>query len=1203
MSNKKDKNTILKGIMAAKEAIKQSNFDEAVTNLKQVEPIVKRTKLLEFEFSFLKAFMFDKQEKPKECIESAKNAERLKPNDLNTSRLIIHSYILLKDDDQLATEIISFFKKHSDDEKQDQSVLVEVIAPHLKDLDEKYHEDITLPFIKCIQKLPDYPNLNIGSYIPETDDTSQVRCDLLRPCVKEDQESCECLIELLLYEIPAEERNIDEIINLANLLPPNNKSRLLIETYFGPDPIKSAKMYDDVTSNNKFTKFIDAFESNDLKSLKQQLSYDQFFSSGWVYYGDQVTSLAEKLNAYNAALKSNPKSIPILRKIAQVQSDQNNVNDAIATLKKIKELDPSNGIKLLISFLINHGMGDEADEYISADGNLSDIDRALLSFIHYEKSGNKDEIKFILDLPISPDIAEVRARAIYELRDELGSKAQSMFAECLKQAKENGNVYLYFARWLDCQGLDDKATFIYEKCVNLGICDDVAYDKVTQKLIKEDKLDEALQLCLKVNNKWSHFRAGLILQRQEKHEMACGQFQSEIGINPKNYVAWKALGQSYFILGRVMATLSVVQFLNENGQHDEDLEYQMAKVFEKPIVPNDEDITKSFNIEKTPVPFYSFLSQEITRIKNLSTFGRIETCQLLIERYDPFIEAYQNQWGTLGAVLRLCGEFYLTSFKITKNQKYIKSAITFMQKRCEIDVRPESFIDLSSIFIEMGQSKKAAMILQKVVHKFPDNFLLWTNLGVAFALTKETIPFARHCLCVAAMIATDSESSKVYSFYSAIASMLADTELANRAANEAERARPDDPDVQLLKLILSKDRNFNISFYNDDSYYNDNESQREGNENGEEEEAVGDEIKEERRMKMLQSQLDVALLAFEYGPTPQLIQNIPRLYLELHKPIQALGFSLLSNDPKLICKSYEALGKYEEALTFAQDEETKQRLLALLGRNQSEFEAANFINEHKYQEALQSLSQKDHENSIILEISEAVCLALLDKKEEAAKKLLQIRKKAINDHASIELIESIDRLILVYAPLSLDIGNIGNCKNYKLSFLKQLRKSKGNEKEAAKKVLDQNRKDINAYKLYLISALFNGYNNSVKYVDDSSVFRRESILDNAHTLSIINPCRETYLFLLAAQIKAQMYSIALATLQKLCLMDPNLISKSKDLMKMLLDKNINIEDSSNQNNNQNDDVDVGVDEIQSSNNNNNDQNDRDDYYSNDDDDY
>lgn len=1149
--SQQDKKIIAEGFKKAKEHTKNSEFDQAHNVLKQIQPIIVRTKFFEFEFSLLRALVFDKQEKPDECIKDARNAERLKPDDINVNRLLIHSYVLLDKKDELAKEISIFFTKHSKDEKQDQSILVDLISPHLKDLDDKHHEDITLPFIECLKKLPDYKTINVAANIPETEDTVQLRCELLRPHVKEDQDSCSQLIQLLLYEIPENERDVDELVKISQLLPPKNKDRLLIQTYFGPDPAASAKLYDEVTSSDKFKNFIDAYESNNLKELKNQLNYDSNFSSGWVYYGDQVISQNEKLNAYEKALKAYPNSIPILLKIMEVQADLNRIDNAITTIKAIQKIDPPYGMKILISFLIKNGKGDEAEKYIGSRESLSDIDKALISFLDYEKSHDKDKIRFILDLPHSPQLAEVRSRAIYELRDEVGSKAQSLFAECLKQLKEGtengtiskvseGNVYLYFAKWLDSQKQDDKAAFIFEKCIEKGVEDDQAYDKVTRKLIKEGKLDEALQMCLKINNEWSHFRAGLILQRQENHEKACGQFQAEIGLHPDNYTAWKALAQSYLVLGRAMATLSVVQFLKEKGQYDKDLEYQVLGIFERPInIKDDEDISKSLDSENTPIPLYTFLSQKVSQIINLASFGRIETCKLIIVHYEPVVDSFQEKWGNLGAVLRICGQFFLESFKITKEPQHMKKALMSMKKRAEIDVRPESFIDLSSVFIEMGQPKQAVAILHKVINKFPDNAQLWTNLAVSYALTKEMTPFSRHCLCVAAKIATDSEVCKVYSLYSSIASTLNDAELALRALEAAERAKPDDVDVQLLKLLMS----------NKQSKENDKKESKKQNEEEEEEEAFEEEKDKETYLK---EQLDFALLAFEYGASQQIALAISQILLQLNRPFEALGFSLFSSNNEMIAASYEALGKYETALSFTENEETKERLIALLGRDQDKYEVANFLNHGDFKEALESLSnqadKQNEYNSFVAEITKAVCLANMNKKEEAVEKLIPLRKKIFEDVGDSNLLNSIDRLILLYSPQKMSIGNVGIHKSYKLRYLKYLRDFKGDEIKASSKLVESMQRNPNAIKIFLIQQLYKGYNTKKESIENVPIIQK------AESLALMNPSRETYLLLLATQIREKLYISAYSTIQKLCIMDPNLINKSKDLIKMIAEK-------------------------------------------------
>lgn len=157
------------------------------------------------------------------------------------------------------------------------------------------------------------------------------------------------------------------------------------------------------------------------------------------------------------------------------------------------------------------------------------------------------------------------------------------------------------------------------------------------------------------------------------------------------------------------------------------------------------------------------------------------------------------------------------------------------------------------------------------------------TLGIVFALTSR-FAFARHCLCVAAKIATDTEASRSFSCCAAVALLIDDDCLLRKSIEAARRYNPYDADAW---QVIAKT-----------GYV---------------------------------SALEGALIAFEFGCPAVMLGNLWKLCLDAERPFEALGFAFMSGANEAISTCLECVGRYDLALVYADCDERRERLHALLG--------------------------------------------------------------------------------------------------------------------------------------------------------------------------------------------------------------------------------------------------------------------------------
>ena len=545
-------------------------------------------------------------------------------------------------------------------------------------------------------------------------------------------------------------------------------------------------------------------------------------------------------------------------------------------INEIIKNDPYKGTSLLIRILIRLGRGQEAEKLLEDDVHnvITQEERTMIDLLMYRHDKNKKRLQNILNCKSdSPKIIVAKAEAAYNMIDELGDACEKYFIDAMKADKNDPRGYLYFGKFLlEYKKDEEKAVFLFQKAYDLGLEDKSALEMTSRNLAKQGKFEESLNLCQKVDSDWSHFRAGLILQKLGRHEEACEEFQKDLKFNPERRTSWSALGQSYVVLGRAKAAMSVAQEIRKHGEPDLDLEFQLNSLFEAPLEWKEE-----YSLKENPLRFTAYLQQVITKLRMFQRFGRFETCHFLTLNVLPLVREFVQIWGSQSSVLKLCGDYFVEEFLIEKDKSFLNEGQVCFMKRCEIDRRAEAFIDLARVLNLKDLPDQATLVLRRAVKSFTDHSGVWMSLGISFALSKQ-YSYARHCLCVAAKLATSMEMARSYACVAAIALLIDDEKLLDTATNAARSFNPYDPDVWQILIKTEKVNRF-----------------------------------------------DASKIAFEFGSSRLIIPNLPLFALMSGETSDALNFSFMGEDTNAISFAFEALKKYDFALLFA-NKDDKERI-------------------------------------------------------------------------------------------------------------------------------------------------------------------------------------------------------------------------------------------------------------------------------------
>ncbi|KAH0792456.1 Tetratricopeptide repeat protein 37 [Histomonas meleagridis] len=913
MNNKK---TIDFGLKKASELIRAQKLSEAENEVAKIIPLAIKSHYHDYDALFLRTGIAFKAQKHKETIQYSQDALVLKPGEPNLWKFLILSHQALNEKDKILTTIPNLLKSATPAQ-----VLAELIAPYLEDL----KEEVVIQFIKYLKQIPNYSKINIGKYFPDIKETIDIRIELFTEVADTDPESCSSLIELYLYDL----NDIDKAIYYSEKLPTDYPTRYEIETLFGPNPIESARKLCS-TGNSKFKSFLDVLQTKDLRRISNQIGYISKFYSGWIYYSTLVPTPKEKESALENALSIRPNSTEVIFQIIKLKEETKQIESAIQFSRKLKTIDPKYS-NLCIELCNKYQRYD-----LLAKDELTPYAKAFIDINKYHETKDKNLLKDIINLPNEKQYVSLKCEALWELRHDFYKEFESKIIELMKIDRENGYTYYYFGKYKLENDDKEKSDFLFQKAFNYGIEKPETLEYITRKYIIDNDLENAIKYCKKIDEFWAHFRLGLIYQRLNKHVNACEELQNASRINPNNEFVWKALGHSNILLNRWMTVHSIAQYLRSISKPDIELEYQLNLFLDKPIEVDD------LNIDKTPLNCISYIQQVIKRIQILNTYNRNESSTLLIMKSLPYLELLYNKWNNLLSVLKVCGDFYLESFRITNDKNYIKKAIDIYKIRASKDIRAESFIDVAHAMYLNDNIDATILILKKVLHRFPEHSGLWLNLGISYALTNN-YSFARHCFCVAAKISSNNDKSKAFIYCIPISEAVNDQMLKEKAIQAAQQLNPHNS--KILQLMAND---------------------------------------------KLMKKVDAYLLAFENQPTKEIASKLCCLLLRKNRSLEALGFAFISNDNELISASYEALNKYELALKYTNNEENKNRLKSLLDNANNNFEVFKLYSSKNLEKIIELYKDS---NDVYMKFAVGICYIQLKQTENAVQIFNEIKEK------------------------------------------------------------------------------------------------------------------------------------------------------------------------------------------------------------------
>ncbi|KAH0788225.1 TPR-like protein [Histomonas meleagridis] len=1068
----KDKKMIDLGIKEAQKLIASQQYEEANRTISRISPPSFRLHYHQFEVAILKAGLALKQSKWTEARTTIQSAIRLKPEDPLAWKL----FIQIDSKGGTSKDLKATIQNAMQNSKHDKSIVL-AIAPFLKQFDDDL---ITNEFIHFVRSTPDGIKLPISTYIPETPETLDFRIEILTLAAQSDPEACSTLIHLYL-----DESDPFKAIPLSLTLPEGHPDRLYVETLLGDDPIGSALKHFQ-TGSPRFRDFLQAAKEGNISKLKSEISLIPSFLSGRIYICEHITDPKQRIQYIHESLTKFPQSKKLLILLSQAKEELNDIDGSISTIKQIQQLDTKLGQSMLLEILVRHQRVKEAAEILNNDNNaeIPTYEKAVIELQLYKSDNDINRLKTILQLPDEPKLYGIKAECAYELRNELGDKCESIFINALKNDKNNPNIYIMFGKYqLTIKKDIEKYKFLMQKAIELGSTDIEACELISKEFIGKNELEKALEICERVDTEWSHFRSGLIQQRLKQHENAVQQFQITLRYNPNCYEAWSSLGYSYIILGRIMAAKEVTEELRKIGKPDKSLENQVSTFLGRTIEIK-EFTSEYFEIETNPLPFYTYLQQIIILIRRFKRFGRLETCNKLINNIENIVEKFAQKWNSLSSVLKICGDFYVECFDLKNDAKYSLNSFNLYKKRVELDLRAESFIDLSHSLYLLNKPEDALNILRRVIKTFPTNSLLWMNLGISFALNNR-YPFARHCLCVSSKLSTDIEASRSFGCCAAIANLINDEELFKQSTNMARQYNPYDPDV--WELLTKK----------------------------------SDDV----------SKFDAALIAFEFGCTKNILEILPSLCLRSNHLLEALNFALISRNRNDICQAYEAIGDYENALKFVDDnEEIKNKILLIGNYSLNEFKEFDLYKNNSYEDAAKLFAEKD---DIYNQIAYALCLHAMKKNDEAIEVLNKVKSDALF------LAKPIDRIILSFTEKSKTVESPFIEKDPLYFFLNQLRAN--TRYGAAKATIKRFPSSDQAIRLFLYEML----NCKVENDDDET---NDFALTKARALFKQSPSKETLTLLVIFLVKCTKFDEAKVELQKLCVLCPSIIPLAKNLL-------------------------------------------------------
>jgi superkiller protein 3 len=628
--------------------------------------------------------------------------------------------------------------------------------------------------------------------------------------------------------------------------------------------------------------FLKGVKSQDTIQVKKEVSKIPHFVNGYILLSEMIKDPKIKSLWASEIVNQFPSHIPALKSAASIKETLGEHDKCIEIGKMIEKISPNEARSILIHSFIRSNKIKEAQRMLDDDSKISDLEKAIIGIESWKIDGDEQKLRDVISLPNSDKITSYKAQAVFYLGNLIDvNEAESIFVEQLKLDKKNPDVYSFYGKYKkNILKDEEKGNFLLKKAVEYGSLNDDEVELYTRDLIANNEFEKAIEFCGKIDTKWSHLRAGLSAFRLGKFTDASLELQAHIKKDPRCKEAWVALAFTYYALGKIMSVVSVNERLVELGHQDMLIQNKIDSIYGKPCsirISNPQE----FRIKETPLIFQNFLIKSIENIRWLRRFSRKECAISVVNDIEPLLVEFVEKWDHLSAVLKQAGDFYVEAFTLTEKEEFIDIAQEMYMKRAEKDKRGESLIDVAIVLHIKGMSEKAVGILKRAVKAFPDNHAVWLNLGIGYAIIKQ-FQYARHCLCVAEKLSTAEMQASIFSCYAAISILFDNKDEIKLAIDKAYNIDPENPEVWELKMALGE-----VSPY-----------------------AGG-------------------ATAFENGPNAATIDVMTEICIKENKPLEAIGFAMMSGNKKKIEMAFEANKQYEYAMLYADDEETKQRLIAL----------------------------------------------------------------------------------------------------------------------------------------------------------------------------------------------------------------------------------------------------------------------------------
>lgn len=898
-----DKTRIDQSLVEAKKLMAGNKLDDCERTLKSILPTVNRVGFRQLEIhQFLTALKM-KQGKNEEAIEMARKVLTLKPDDPSAFKALLTAGSNINSDDLVSDSILAL-------EKCSQAAnLLPIIAKYIRD---KEKDDLDNAFIKFIQGLPNEEACKYIKALPDREDILEYRISLLKLSPPDDVDQLEDLVYAL-----KDLGDFDECCKFAEKLPENNVHRLYIETLFGDDCVETARKHI-AAGKEQFVNFINFYEQSDANKILNEVQVIPDFLSGFILVLGLITDKVQKSAIAETIASKFPKSLRALTAAANAKEETGDFKAMLNIAQKISKISKNEGIKITIRGYIKMGQFAEAEKLIETAGNYSQYDKTQVQIELWKVDKDPKRLKTVLQLPDEQQFAEFKAFAALNLGNAIDLEtANKIFATSLKLDRENAAIYAYFGKFM-IEYMKDaaKGEFLLRKAFELGYKGPEALELAVADYIKNQNFDEALKHCQMTREPWARLRSGMIYYNQGKYEEAANQLQLYLKQKSDDHNALTVLGYTYLAMGRLVSVLQVSEELESIGHPSKELKIKLDQIYGK-------NILKDGISEETvanPLLFAPSLQHTIDLIKRMVKFNRVEAAIEVVHKTDGFVSKYVEEFGDkLSSVLKLCGDYYMEAFNITKDAKYAQSSLQLYMKRAEKDKRGECFIDVAEILFSLGKLDQTITVLRRAVKAFPDNWSVWNSLGIAFSISQR-YSFAKHCFCVAAKLCEEADKAKVMNCFASLSYLCEDQMTMSTSADEANRLDPNNAFSWEHKAMSGS-----IDEYSGE------------------------------------------ILSFKNGNVKTPINILPELCIYANKPLESLGFAFMSGNKNKIAMALEACGKYREAMKFTEDEETLARLRSLCGEKGTGVKYSRKENEELSDLVKAIRSNSDDEKSEILQ--------------------------------------------------------------------------------------------------------------------------------------------------------------------------------------------------------------------------------------------